>query len=168
MPTLKIPYFDDVEVEVDYAGNNGGCPLTNTEAAAALKAFLSLTTADRLSDSRHVYAYYQDFREYVGGEDWMDEELGVPDSPEAIWKHVTPKSLFVDKDGNGGERYYVIIECECGWESEHGLMMVWRDGRTLSKVGGYDGHLTNASGDDGLEDVVYLGLDARFHTRLRI
>ena len=45
-------------------------------------------------------------------------------------------------------------------------MMVWRDGHTLSKVGGYDGHLANTSGDDGLEDVVYPGLDTKFRTHL--
>ena len=104
MPVMKVPYFDDVEVEIDDAGNNGVYPLTDAEASITLKAFLSLRAADRLSDSRHVYAYYRDFREWVGGEDWMDEEMGVPDSPEAIWKPGTSGTMSSWNASVGGRR----------------------------------------------------------------
>ena len=43
------------------------------------------------------------------------------------------------------------------WEPEHGLNIVFRDGRTVTRVGPYEGHLTNSSayGRDDLDDVVY-------------
>ena len=52
---------------------------------------------------------------------------------------------------------YVSVECECDWEPEHGLQIVFRDGRTVTKVGPYNGHLTNNSayGRQDLDDVVY-------------
>lgn len=160
MTLMRIPYFDDAEVDVD----EGDAPATG--AATILEAFQSLTAADRLADSRHIYAYYQDFREWVGGQDWIDEQMGVPASPEAIWDHVTPRSISVSRGFEGDEHVYVALEAECGWEAEHGLMMVWRDGRMLCKVGGYDGHLTNEGADpDGpQEDVVYAGLDEKYRT----
>jgi hypothetical protein len=46
-------------------------------------------------------------------------------------------------------RVYLSVECECSWEIEHGLQLVFRDGRAISRIGPYDGHLTG----DG--DAVY-------------
>jgi hypothetical protein len=39
------------------------------------------------------------------------------------------------------QRVYVSVECECDWEPEHGLQIVFRDGATVTKVGPYDGHV---------------------------
>jgi hypothetical protein len=43
------------------------------------------------------------------------------------------------------------------WEPEHGLQIVFRDGRAVTKVGPYGGHLTNsaAHADDTLDGIVY-------------
>lgn len=43
-------------------------------------------------------------------------------------------------------------------------MMVWRNGTTLCKVGGYDGHLINAYtyGDEHHSDVVCLATNPGF------
>ncbi|WP_424556342.1 DUF6985 domain-containing protein [Streptacidiphilus pinicola] len=38
-----------------------------------------------------------------------------------------------------------ILECECAWEPEHGLQIVFRRGCSVSKVGPFDSHLTNVS-----------------------
>lgn len=56
----------------------------------------------------------------------------------------------------------VDIECKCAWEREHGLNIGFKEGRVVSKVGPYDGHLTNASAfrRDDLHDVVYVSLYA--------
>jgi hypothetical protein len=49
------------------------------------------------------------------------------------------------------------LECECDWEPEHGLQIVFRDGREVTKVGPYDGHLTNSAAyaNDDLDGIVY-------------
>jgi hypothetical protein len=48
-------------------------------------------------------------------------------------------------------RRYIVVEGECGWEADHGILMSWRDGRELVKVSGYDGHATNGHAYDDLE-----------------
>jgi hypothetical protein len=55
---------------------------------------------------------------------------------------------------------YASLECNCDWEEEHGLLIVFKEGREVSKIGPYDGHLTHsdAYGDPALEDVVYRSL----------
>lgn len=32
----------------------------------------------------------------------------------------------------------------CAWEPEHGLQLVLREGRSITKLGPYDGHLTHS------------------------
>ena len=45
----------------------------------------------------------------------------------------------------------------CGWEEEHGLQLVLKNGLKVNKLGGYDGHLTNSDAfdDESLEHVIY-------------
>ncbi|WP_420847686.1 DUF6985 domain-containing protein [Natronosporangium hydrolyticum] len=64
---------------------------------------------------------------------------------------------MVSRDPGRDQRVYVSIECECAWEPEHGLQIVFRDGAAVTKVGPYDGHLTNSAAyaDDTLDGVVY-------------
>ena len=153
---LKLPYFDNAEVELDEDLEE-----PDERAAEALAAFLRLTSADRLRDSRHVYAYYRDFHEAVGGEDWLDAEMGIPEKPEDIWAHVTPGVVGV-WTGNGDDPHlYIFVEANCRWEVEHGLLLVWRDGKVLTKAGGFDGHPTNNE-----SDVVYDASNPKHTTRL--
>lgn len=163
MTNLTVPYFDYADVELLDDDS-----LEHPDAQTALAAFLALTPQDRLADSRHVYAYYQDFHAAVGGEDWLDAEMGIPDAPQDIWNHVTPQIIAIQRDAHNNTGWYVVIEANCDWEQEHGLMLAWRGGAELTKTGNYDGHVTNvnAYGDDGLETVVYAATDPDFTTHL--
>jgi hypothetical protein len=154
---IRVPYFDDCDVQLDDEDS-----LNNP----ALVEFLKRDLQDRLKDSRHVFNYYQDFRTMIGGEDWLDDEMGIVTIPEQIWSHVTPRFVLMDGGRGSDESQYVIVEAECAWEVEHGLMMVWKDGKFLCKVGGYDGHVTNSNSyaDDKLINVVYSGSDDKFTT----
>jgi hypothetical protein len=160
---VKVAYFDNAEIEVledDYDPSD-------PKAVAALAAFLALTPSDRLRDSRHVYAYYQDVREVVGGEDWLDEEMGVPNGPEDIWSYVYPSVIGVWTSDDDDDNYYVFLEANCGWEDEHGLLLVWRNGAVLNKAGSFDGHPTNerAFADPAMRDVVYASSSPEHVTR---
>jgi hypothetical protein len=167
MRKIPVPYFDQAELEVDDLAEVGDVETDEDAGAAALRAFLDLTSSDRLADTRHVYAYYQATREAVGGKGFLDASMGVPEMPEAIWAHVQPAQIYL-QDGQEDEHCYLVVMCECDWEIEHGLMMVWRDGTTLCKVGGHDGHVTNTSayGDASLAYVVYPGIDVTYRTFL--
>ncbi|SCY91679.1 hypothetical protein SAMN03159288_05217 [Rhizobium sp. NFACC06-2] len=159
---ITVPYFDGAEVEFVDAD------LDDPESIAALETFLSLTKADRYSDARHVLAYYKDYSEEAGKPDWLEEEIGTLASPVEIWRHVTPGPVVVENGRGEDENRYVVMEAECAWNSERGLMLVWRNGTILSKVGGYNGHVTNANAyrDETLKDVVYKARNSEYTTRL--
>lgn len=144
-----LPFFGGAEAELQ--GADG------PEAEAALGRFLALGEADRRGATRHLAAYYDEVRHVVGSEE-VHEDMGfVPEGPEALWRAVRPRFLTVR---TGGGEPLVAMEGACGWEPEHGLQMVWRDGGTLIRLGPCDGHLRNRD-----PRAVYEGGDPRWTTR---
>jgi len=79
-------------------------------------------------------------------------------SIERIWEFVDfGTNAIVSRRGDGDDRIYISLECGCAWEREHGLQIVFREGNFISKVGQFDGHVSNADAfaDPSLEDTVY-------------
>jgi hypothetical protein len=51
--------------------------------------------------------------------------------------------------------FYASYECNCDWEGEHGLCIVLKNGLAITRVGKFDGHLTNTRTGLGSNDRVY-------------
>ena len=123
----------------------------------AIRNFLALDHSALAVAASSIYAYYRDVTDDVlaaGDDEWHVEISG----PEDVLAHVQlGNEPIVVRDSYGDQRVYVSVECECAWEPEHGLQIVFRDGATVTKVGSYDGHLTNSAAyaDDKLDGVVY-------------
>jgi hypothetical protein len=162
MEKLACGFFDGAMIRLDSEPDT-------PETATALQAFLRLGPEQRFAESRHVYTYYRDFHTAVGGEDWLDAQMGIPTNPEDIWRFVYPKLLMVETDLHSpAQEAYVVIEAACEWEEEHGLMLCFRAGLRLTKCGGYDGQVTNvnAYADPQKANVVYAGTASEFTTYL--
>jgi hypothetical protein len=74
--------------------------------------------------ARHVFRYYEDL-----SRDW---DRGGPDyveaSPQTIWEHVQLGSeLHVSRRRHGDQAVYISFECNCDWEPEHGLQLVFKE-----------------------------------------
>ena len=124
---------------------------------AAIRNFLALDRSALDAAASSIFAYCRDVMDDVladGDDEWHVEIDGT----EHVLDHVhLGNEPAVSRDPYGDQHVYISIECECDWEPEHGLHIVFRDGVRVTKVGPYDGHLTNAAAfdDDRLEDVVY-------------
>ncbi|MDX6261519.1 MAG: hypothetical protein QOH84_3207 [Kribbellaceae bacterium] len=104
---------------------------------AAIDRFLALGPSV-LTDARQaIYAYYLKVRTELGGE--LQVEIDGPDDVLAYVALGNEPEVFRNDDGDG--RIYVSLECECDWEPEHGLQLVFRDGAALTRVGPYDGEV---------------------------
>jgi hypothetical protein len=131
------------------------------EFNAVVAAFAS-SERDLLSEAEpYVYEYYTDASADDEGDegDEGDEDGDELDRKE-IWTLVGLGShLIVSRRHRRDRGVYILLECSCDWEQEHGLQLVFKDGRSVNKVGPFDGHLTNSDAfdDDDLEDVVYVG-----------
>lgn len=114
--------------------------------------------------TEHVYRYYRDIAECYSAEE--REDWGFPEiaEPEDVWSHVQlSREPRVSASLEGNYPYlhegvaYVSFECGCEWEPEHGLCLVFIDGRRIGRVSSYDGHPTwaHACADPSLLDVIY-------------
>lgn len=161
---VPVAYFDNQRISV----NND--KLDPNKALIVLKNFLTLSTDHRTQDTRHLYAYYkytfQTAQEYV-----LEDMDGVVPTIDEIWDHVTPTLIYFDHLDAG--KYvkvpttFLMLEGQVAWEIEHGLLMSWNDGRSLVKVGQFDGHPTNghARANPALDKYVYYTSNESFCTR---
>lgn len=107
-----------------------------------------------LDATPHVHEYCLDVLAL-----WGDEapELDV-ERPEDVWRHVELGNVLVlSRDSNAGRDVFVSLECGCAWDEEHGLQLVFANGRSISRVGPIDGDVSNTSAfdDPSLAGVVY-------------
>ncbi len=105
---------------------------------AAIRAFLALDRPALEAAAPHLFAYYRD----VAGE-WSAEIA----SPAEVLDHLGFVELItVGRDTPADRHVYLSVECDCDWDEERGVQLVFRDGVAVTKAGPFDGRLTN---DDG-------------------
>jgi len=124
----------------------------------AIAEFLAINEDTLRAASADVFDYYLDTFRIDREQGWGLDLPEIPD-PDSVWDYVSFGTAFhFGRDQRRRSHVFASVECECAWEREHGLQIVLRDGRTISKVGPYDGHLTNADAyaDDRLDAVVYV------------
>ena len=125
-----------------------------TDFHDAMVCFHSLGVGVLREASKHVFAYYSAVKESGWGD---PPEIQAPDQ---VWDFVDfGEEAVVSRRSTTDTRIYISLECSCAWEREHGLQIVFREGKTINKVGPYDGHLTNsdAFANPSLENTVYVG-----------
>jgi len=102
-----------------------------------------------------IFAYYQDANSVWEPD---DEEFLLIKTSKDVWSHIQfGNQIIVRRRKSNDQRIYLLLICECDWEEEHGLLLVFKDGKTIVKVGKFDDHVSNADayGDPKLENVIY-------------
>jgi hypothetical protein len=122
----------------------------------AIKNFLSINESVLHDAEPHIFQYYQDFNA-----DWEadDEEFITIESPADVWRHIQLGAKpMVTRRGYGDQGIYISLDCECDWEVEHGLEIVFKNGLRINKIGQFNSHCTNSDAydDESLEDVIYV------------
>ncbi len=128
-----IRYFDNKELKIVFLEPKHEYYLE--KADSALKNFLELKRDNRFQDSHLVYNYYTDILKFGYTKPLDIEKI------EDIWNFVYPSEIIIEWDENND--FFVCISCGCKWEEEHGLQLVFKDGRTLTRASGHDGSLTD-------------------------
>ena len=115
----------------------------------AIESFRALDESALDAATEAVFAYYRDVAASFDEQGWEYTRVA---GPGEVWQHVTfGRDVEVARDADGDGRIHISVECECSWEVEHGLQLVFRDGRAVTRVGPYDGHLTNESAAPGAD-----------------
>ena len=105
------------------------------EADRVLKNFLKLDTSERFKNSKKVYDYYDQTLLYG-----YTRDLNI-NTVEDNWQFVYPSEIIIVSNEEGN--YFLCVCCECEWEMEHGLQLVFKDGLALTKASSYDDNYKN-------------------------
>ncbi len=116
------------------------------DADTALANFMSLDSMYKLKTAQNVFENFVEFVSYI-------DESAIPPKmkgaqPLSIWNFVYPTALFVNRRASNDKDIYIVLACECEWEKEHGLQLVFRQGKKLTRVSDQDGHLTESDAYD--------------------
>ncbi len=142
---LGMPFFDGLPLGVTFIGVEAGTEAAFVaDADDALRAFRQLTTTDRRAVSTQIMRNY---RQRLDEGDFEPLEVDEADA-DSIWRFVHPTQMYLSRRARRDHDVYVHIDCNCQWEQDHGLQLVFRRGRLLTRVSGIDGHLTTADATD--------------------
>lgn len=113
------------------------------DADAALANFLKIGMEERASMAPHIWQNCKEFLEAIGYEE-EDQALWDIKKAEEIWSFVDFRNIYVERRHRRDQDIYISLQGECDWEQEHGLQLVFRQGKQLTRVSQIDGHLTEA------------------------
>jgi len=145
---VEIPFFDNQRLAIifmDFEPEHDKFFID--EADQALTNFLKLNAYDRNLISESTYKNCMDFLDAVGFDE-EDEPLRQITNKNEIWEFIQPTEIYVTRRPYKEQDIYVQIACECAWEQEHGLQLVFRQGKQLTRISDQDGHLTEADAYD--------------------
>ncbi|MEJ2880372.1 DUF6985 domain-containing protein [Pedobacter sp. GR22-6] len=145
---VSIPFLEGFELPVTFMDLEPEADLQFIpEADDALSNFLSLNVQDRNAISQLVYENCMGFLNEIGY-DPADEALWHIKDVNDIWKHVHSTDIYLNRRHRRDQDIYLSITAECDWEQEHGLQLVFRKGKMLTRISDQDGHLTEADAYD--------------------
>ena len=149
---IGIPFFDGKKIKITFTDYE---PKTDSrfagEADQALANFFLLSPIDRVKLSGLVRKKISGLLD-SGKLEKVDEKLPILKDDKEIWRLVQPTNIHVSRRPHREQDIYIQIACECGWEREHGLQLIFRQGRQLTRISGQDGHLTEADAYDKPDD----------------
>lgn len=136
---IKIPYLDNQLLTIVFPEAEDETYFATANHVMA--NFLKLSNKDRIAHSKLVLPYYNSMLTYG----YTTPLLLKKESD--IWTYIFPSVITIEEDSDG--QFYLIISCECTWEEEHGLQLVFKSGQKLTRVSGHDGHFTD--NDDAIK-----------------
>ena len=141
---IEIPFFNNQKLKftfMDFDPESDFDFIKETDSA--LEVFINKNDIDRLSISSLVHQNCIDFLNEIGFEK-EDKYLWEIEDSVNIWDHVQPMKIYISRRAYNDKDIYVDINCSCDWEQEHGLQLVFRQGKKITRVSQIDGHLTDA------------------------
>lgn len=142
---IEIPFFGNKKLQITCMGLIPEKDIAFLDDANnALKNFLNLTLKDRNAISEMVYKNCMDFLEAVDFEESETKRFTGMEDKNDIWRFVHPAGIYVSRRHRRDKDIYIQAVCNCDWDAEHGLQLIFRQGKKLTRISEQDGHLTKA------------------------
>ena len=139
---IEIPFFNNQKIKITFMDF---IPESDTEfikeADNALKSFLEKSESDKFLISNLAHENCMEFLNAVEFDE-ADQPLWDIKDKNQIWKYIYPQDIYVTRSHDKYEIIYLNLACECEWEQEHGLQLLFRQGEKLTRISEQDGHIT--------------------------
>ena len=148
-PLLDFPALNSSKAEViieDFTRQN------ENHLADAIRNLQNLSPTMMNAQNAEIFRYYQDCKRA------FDHGSRI-ETQNDVWSHTRFSGEIVASfDRHNPETVYLSVTFECDWEPEHGLQVVFKNGRDICKIGSFDGHTTNveAFGRPDFESKIYV------------
>jgi len=106
------------------------------EFVEALANFMQLTDKELRLAIPYLFA---EFKEYEDNVDPSCIDVSVSEESD-IWNELKFTGVNLVRRGYGDKAVYVQLTAECSWDEEHGIQLIFRKGKELSRVSDQDGH----------------------------
>jgi Domain of unknown function (DUF6985) len=145
---IPISFFDNLELTITFMDFEPEFDKEFIkEADNAISEFQKLGDSYKSEISKYIFEVCKKTLDEFDNNDFRDTFLGLKSENE-IWKHIHPSEIMVTRRPYNDQDIYFICACECDWEREHGLQLVFRQGKKLTRVSEQDGHVTEADAFD--------------------
>lgn len=126
--SVKIPYFDFKELNIGIYFAQIKDELEGAENV--LENFLKLNSDNKIKDSKIVFKYYEQVLNFG-----QTENLNILEHKD-IWNFTRPSEITISSEENG--KFYISVSCGCKWEKEHGLQLIYENGKKLIRASGHE------------------------------
>jgi hypothetical protein len=89
---------------------------------------------------------HKNCRDTINSAEWdgRDALATATAHPSSVWQYLKLQQVCITRRVHNEMDIYASLSCQCEWEQEHGLQLVFRQGKQLTRIGPDDGHLTDA------------------------
>ncbi|PWJ44032.1 DUF6985 domain-containing protein [Sediminitomix flava] len=110
------------------------------KADRAIHDFLNLN--DRTPLNTQLCAYFKEYCQTINNESIINNAISTNCSTK-LWEVIHPYKVFVSQRTKDENDIYIIVSCECDWEEEDGIQLVFKKGTELTRISLQDGYLTD-------------------------
>lgn len=128
---VEIPYFKNKQLKIVFTEVDSESYIQLADIA--LENFMQLSISDSNNNSSQII---ENYKQNLIFDYTIRLELK---SDDEIWNFVYPSNILLVQNEDGV--FYVLVECGCEWEEEHGLQLVFKNGQQLTRVSYNDGGL---------------------------
>ena len=127
---IKVPFFEGKKVVFEIDGSNAN---SLERIDKAIGNFLEKNISDRSKITKYIIEDYRDFIRSAG----FYEDTPIIIREEDVWRYVFPNRIYVGMENSyrGSSTVYLRITSGCGWEIEHGLDIVYQEGKEFVGFG---------------------------------
>ncbi len=140
----EIPFLENKKFQItfmDFAPQDYATFIQ--EADRALNNFFQLSENYKEEIAGLLFRQCQDFISAVG-EDGVSESIRNMQSKREVWNFVHFQNIYVQRRRRRDKDIYIALTGNCEWDEEHGLQLVFRQGRKLTRISDQDGHITES------------------------